>query len=234
MRKYNIILVLLSIFFLMPSVEAKSATVEFEGKSTVEIGDTFIVNMVVDNIDSYDGVVSLGGNLSFDKDVLQFISAEQIDAPYAFHINTDANYKIAGLDFTLSNGIKTKTTIYSFKFKAIKEGNTEISLINQKLTDSQDYLNTTVINKTITVNEVKNVVLNNNVVKNNTQKNNKVEKDTKVEEKIENNDIKVNTENNEIKEIIEKNEIETKIIVKENWFQKQIKRIFNYFIVLFK
>lgn len=151
MKKYNLFILLFSMFFLIPSVDAKSAVVEFESDNTVEVGNVFTINMVVDNIDSYDGIVSLGGNLSFDKNILKFISSEPITTPYQFHINTEANYKLAGLDFTLDNGIKTRTTVYSFKFEALKEGVAEIDLINEKLTDSQDYLNTSVNSKQIII-----------------------------------------------------------------------------------
>ena len=45
-----------------------NATVSFNSDDTVTVGDTFTVKMNVEDIkDTYDGVVSMGGNLSFDK-----------------------------------------------------------------------------------------------------------------------------------------------------------------------
>lgn len=45
-----------------------NATVSFNSDDTVTVGDTFTVKMNVEDIkDTYDGVVSMGGNLSFDN-----------------------------------------------------------------------------------------------------------------------------------------------------------------------
>ena len=129
-----------------------NATVSFDSNNTVNVGDTFTVKMnVEDIIDTYDGVVSMGGNLSFDNTKIEYISSKGIETPYQFQINEDYNYKIAGLDFTLDNGIKNNLTVYEFTFKALEEGNTTITLTNAKLTDSKDYINTNVVSKEINI-----------------------------------------------------------------------------------
>lgn len=129
-----------------------NATVSFDSDNTINIGDTFTVKMNVSNInDTYDGIVSMGGNLSFDNTKIEYVSSKGIDTPYLFQINEDYNYRIAGLDFTLDNGIKNNLTVYEFTFKALTEGNTNITFTNAKLTDSKDYINTTVISKQIKI-----------------------------------------------------------------------------------
>lgn len=129
-----------------------NATVSFDSDNTINIGDTFTVKMNVSNInDTYDGIVSMGGNLSFDNTKIEYVSSKGIDTPYLFQINEDYNYRIAGLDFTLDNGIKKNLTVYEFTFKALTEGNTNITFTNAKLTDSKDYINTTVISKQIKI-----------------------------------------------------------------------------------
>ena len=129
-----------------------NATVDFTGNDTVNVGDTFTISMNVKDVSgTTDGIVSLGGNLSFDNDMIEYVSSTSEKAPYSFSINEDAAYKIAGLDFSLSRGILENTTVYEFTFRALREGNTSITLANYKLTDTEDYLDTTVISKNIKI-----------------------------------------------------------------------------------
>lgn len=131
-----------------------NATVEFTGSKNVIVGDTFTVKMNVKDVNNtYDGIVSLEGNLSFDQNMVEYVSAKSENTPYKFHMNEKYNYKIAGLDFTLDNGIVNNVTVYEFTFKALKEGNTNITLSNYKLTDSKDYVDAKVIGNNITIKE---------------------------------------------------------------------------------
>ena len=185
-----------------------NATVSFNSDDTVTVGDTFTVKMNVEDIkDTYDGVVSMGGNLSFDNTKIEYISSKEIDTPYQFQINEDYNYKIAGLDFTLENGIKDNLTVYEFTFKALQEGTTTITLTNTKLTDSKDYIATNVVTKEIDIiqknknEELKNIeipAINTESIKN--------EKEIKVEQE---NEINLNTEK-ENTEIVKQEEVESK------------------------
>ena len=171
-----------------------NATVSFNSDDTVTVGDTFTVKMNVEDIkDTYDGVVSMGGNLSFDNTKIEYISSKGIDTPYQFQINEDYNYKIAGLDFTLENGIKDNLTVYEFTFKALQEGTTTITLTNAKLTDSKDYIATNVVTKEIDIiqknknEELKNIeipVINTESIKNE-KENTEIVKQEEVESKKE-------------------------------------------------
>lgn len=135
-----------------PVLAAGDAKVTFTGNNNIKVGEVFTVTMNVTDINNtYDGVVSMGGNLSFDNTKLEYVSSKEVNAPYQFQINESYGYKIAGLDFTLENGIYDTTAVYEFTFKALEEGNTNITFTNAKLTDSQDYINTTVISKNVTI-----------------------------------------------------------------------------------
>ena len=209
-----------------------NATVSFDSNNTVKVGDTFTVKMNVEDItDTYDGVVSMGGNLSFDNTKIEYISSKGIETPYQFQINEDYNYKIAGLDFTLDNGIKNNLTVYEFTFKALEEGNTTITLTNAKLTDSKEYINTNVVSKEINIinkKEEKQTPANiKPVVKTeleNTKVENKIETKTKVE--VETN--KTETKEEIIVALLD-NKINTNTKKEENVIEKVINNITNFF-----
>ncbi len=209
-----------------------NATVSFDSNNTVKVGDTFTVKMNVEDItDTYDGVVSMGGNLSFDNTKIEYISSKGIETPYQFQINEDYNYKIAGLDFTLDNGIKNNLTVYEFTFKALEEGNTTITLTNAKLTDSKEYINTNVVSKEINIinkKEEKQAPANiKPVVKTeleNTKVENKIETETKVE--VETN--KTETKEEIVVALLD-NKINTNTKKEENVIEKVINNITNFF-----
>jgi len=156
-------LFLMTFFLMITPVKAMgNAKIEFTGNTNVEIGETFKIDMIVTDIyDTYDGIVSFGGNLDFDENMLEYVSSKGAQNPYLFQMNENAKYKIAGLDFTLDNGIRENSKVYEFTFKAIKEGQTSINFKNAKLTDSKDYIDTVVLNKNVTINS-KGIENNNN------------------------------------------------------------------------
>ena len=137
--------------YLVP-VKASSATVGFSGNSTVSLNDKITIKMYVNGDNSTDGgIVSVGGNLSFDSNHLEYVSGTGTTSPYTFQINKNANYIIAGLDTTLSSGITSKTEVFTFVFKAKKVGTTQVTLTNAKLSDVSSKLTTTVTPKSITI-----------------------------------------------------------------------------------
>lgn len=155
LKRFNLITfiaLICSVFTLNSKVYAASATVEFSSNSTVSVGSQITVTMYISNVnDTNGGIVSAGGNLSFDSNYLQYVSGTGVTSPYAFQINPSANYKLAGLDTSLSNGITTKTKVFTFVFKALKEGNTTITLNNASLTDTAQKVPTSVSSKSITI-----------------------------------------------------------------------------------
>lgn len=153
------LIISLSTFFYTSIAKAATATVGFDGNSTVSVGSNITIKMYVTGGSNIDGgIVSVGGNLTFDSNYLEYVSATGIQTPYAFQINTNANYIIAGLDTTLSNGITSKTQVLTITFKAKKKGTTQVSLTNAKLSDVSSKLSTTVVPKTITINDSSTIV----------------------------------------------------------------------------
>lgn len=209
-----------------------NATVSFDSNNTINVGDTFTVKMNVSNInDTYDGIVSMGGNLSFDNTKIEYVSSKGIDTPYLFQINEDYNYRIAGLDFTLDNGIKNNLTVYEFTFKALTESNTNITFTNAKLTDSKDYINTTVISKQIKIISKSNTVTK---VEEENTKNETIKSPSST--RLITSSNKLTTTNNKIIETtkVKKERIsnEEKQVIKK--LEKSISTIFTTMLKIFK
>jgi len=246
-NKFMIGTVLTGMLLIASPVEAMgNAKVVFNSNDNIKVGETFTVKMSVTDINNtYDGIVSLGGNLSFDESKLEYVSSKGVETPYLFQINEDYEYKIAGLDFTLDNGIRETLTVYEFTFKALKEGTTTITLENTKLTDSQDYINTTVIEKQITIDnkvedkeetkdieteiipEEKNIIKETPIIETKTEKTTnkviKIDKTTKTE--VEETKKEANTEE-KVEIIVEKTE--NKKVVKEKvTFIEKVQKAFN-------
>ena len=209
-----------------------NATVSFDSNNTINVGDTFTVKMNVSNInDTYDGIVSMGGNLSFDNTKIEYVSSKGIETPYLFQINEDYNYRIAGLDFTLDNGIKNNLTVYEFTFKALTESNTNITFTNAKLTDSKDYINTTVISKQIKIISKSNTVTK---VEEENTKNETIKSPSST--RLITSSNKLTTTNNKIIETtkVKKERIsnEEKQVIKK--LEKSISTIFTTMLKIFK
>ncbi len=124
--------------FAVPVDAASSATVGFSGKTEVEVGTEVSFNLNVSNVvDTVGGVVSIGGYVVFDKDYFEYVSASSDGAPYSVSINTKNNYKIGGVDNDMTHGITGNgpTKVMTFKFKALKEGETELTMSDLRISD---------------------------------------------------------------------------------------------------
>ena len=212
--KNKLLLGVISAGVLLTSTNAYAltgnATVDFTGKDTINVGETFTVSMnVKDVMGTTDGIVSLGGNLVFDSDMIEYVSTSTEKAPYMFQINENANYKLAGLDFSLEKGILENTTVYEFTFIALREGNTTITLANQRLTDTNDYIDTTVVGKNINIKV--------------DRKEEKVEKEEVKTEKV----VKVEKEVKKVETKVEKKETNKQIII--NMINKILSKINKLF-----
>lgn len=201
------------LFSTTPVMAKGNATVEFTGENSVTVGETFKVYMnVLDVEDTYDGVVSFGGNIEFDETKIEYISSKSGDAPYLFQINEEADYIVAGLDFTLDNGIRDDLMVYEFTFKALEEGNVTITIENAKLTDSTDYIDTTIISKDINI--VKETIDVEEVVLETEELNN--ENDVVVNDEVPSKIESEETEETQEIEITEVDPVVTEEEVKEN------------------
>lgn len=111
-----------------------TANVKFEGANNINVGDEFTVNMVIDNVsDTEEGIVGLGGYITYDSNVLELVDTYQGDT-YEVLINRNNN-KIIGIDYTMANGIKDRTNVFTLKFRSKAAGNANITLTDGELED---------------------------------------------------------------------------------------------------
>lgn len=150
-------LVSFAAFFLaLAPVKANGiATINVEGKTNATVGETINVNLKLENIqDTIDGVVAIGGDLKYDKEYLEYVGSLDINPNYKTEIN-EKILRIAGLDFTLENGIKEDSAIYTFSFKVLKEGNTSVTFENPEVVDTDaSAIASNVLPLNITINSV--------------------------------------------------------------------------------
>ena len=154
-----ILIVVASVFAIYIKANAAStvgsASIGYTVNNNANIGDEITAKVNVNNVNvdsSNIGICGVGGNISFDSDYLEFISATGMSSPYAVSVNKNNNYKFAGIDFTLSNGFSSATDIITLKFKTLKTGSTTLSLANVLLNDcNNNKLSVTPVSKTITI-----------------------------------------------------------------------------------
>ena len=154
-----ILIVVASLFAIYIKANAAStvgsASISYTVNNSANIGDEITAKVNVNNVNvdsSNIGICGVGGNISFDSDYLEFISATGMSSPYAVSVNKNNNYKFAGIDFTLSNGFSSATDIITLKFKTLKTGSTTLSLANVLLNDcNNNKLSVTPVSKTITI-----------------------------------------------------------------------------------
>lgn len=131
MIKKIIKLTIFLLFFFPLCVLAKgNASVQISGKSSVYIGSNISVKVNLNNISgttNNNGVVSMGGTLSFDSSCLQLV---KIDSSY-FQTN---GLKMAYASSSLI-GIKSSTTMATITFKGLKKCSTSVTISGLKLTD---------------------------------------------------------------------------------------------------
>ena len=190
-------LVSFAAFFLaLAPVKANGiATINVEGKTNATVGETINVNLKLENIkDTIDGVVAIGGDLKYDHDYLEYVGSLDINPNYKTEIN-EKILRIAGVDFTLENGIKEDSAIYTFSFKVLKEGNTSVTFENPEVVDTDaSAIASNVLPLNITINsnnqeevktpEIKTVEKEEKILVNKENK-----KTNDIEEKIENNTV---------------------------------------------
>lgn len=224
MKKKFYVGALVSLMSIPMTVNAAGvSTVKFEGQTNVNVGDEFTVNMVLDNIEgTNNGVVAFGGYINYDNSVLELVSTNQGDA-YEVMINNRIN-KIAAMDFSLENGIKERTNVYTLTFKAIGEGNSSITLTKPELVDANAELVSANVNG-LYVN-AKNIEVKNeqNTVENYVE----VAENTEIEEKNDTTESVVETtvENKEINEVKKEEKIAKKVVSNK----KDTKNLFEIII----
>ena len=215
-----------------------SASVEFTGNRSVNIGDEFKVNMVIDNVtDAEGGIVGFGGYIKFDNNILEIVDAKTANSYFDVYRNARIN-KIAGIDMTLEHGITSKTTVYEITFKGINEGSTLVTLTGADLSDKNaNTLDANVSGLNVSVNAVKEEVVEPVQIVAQEVKNEEktVEKPVKIVNKVEKVDTQevVVEDTTEIKkETVEQKEVKNteKIEKKTKKHEKNLLKIVSNFL----
>ena len=210
MKNFNKILLTGAILLAPTAVNAASANVAITGENSAMVNDTITLNIKVNNVLDAD-VVAVGGDILYNPEYLTLIDTKSVSNNYSFDGNliTDGDYRIAGVDFTMENGIKTDSIVYSLVFRTKKSGNTEITFNNAELVNTNaSVINATTTSKVLNINEkqVAKEIVESSVVTNAEQKNNSV-KEVKV-----NNNLIINTNNNVINNINTANNSEKELL----------------------
>ena len=136
-----------------------TATIEFTGNKSVNVGDEFKVNMVIDNVtDAEGGIVGYAGYIKFDDSVLEIVDAKTANNYFDVYKNDSIN-KIVGIDMTLNHGITSRTAVYEITFRGINEGNATVTMTGADLSDRDaNEVDANVNGLNVTINAVKPVV----------------------------------------------------------------------------
>ena len=203
-----------------------SASVEFTGNRSINVGDEFKVNMIIDNVtDAEGGIVGYAGCINFDSNILEIIDAKTANSYFDVYRNANIN-KIVGIDMTLEHGITSRTAVYEITFKGINEGNTTITLTGADLSDKNaNEIDANVSGLNVAVATVKPVVLD--------EKNG--EKNTYTVEKIKNVDtqeavVEVDTDIKEDTTIQKEEKTAEKVAKKSKKEEKNLLKIVSEFI----
>ena len=203
-----------------------SASVEFTGNRSINVGDEFKVNMIIDNVtDAEGGIVGYAGRINFDSNILEIIDAKTANSYFDVYRNANIN-KIVGIDMTLEHGITSRTAVYEITFKGISEGNTTITLTGADLSDKNaNEIDANVSGLNVAVATVKPVVLD--------EKNG--EKNTYTVEKIKNVDtqeavVEVDTDIKEDTTMQKERKSTEKVAKKSKKEEKNLLKIVSEFI----
>ena len=204
-----------------------TATIEFTGNKSVNVGDEFKVNMVIDNVtDAEGGIVGYAGYIKFDDSVLEIVDAKTANNYFDVYKNDSIN-KIVGIDMTLNNGITSRTAVYEITFRGINEGNTTVTMTGADLSDrDSNEVDANVNGLNVTINAVKPVVEEVKPVYTVVKEENIQTQETVVEETTE---IK--------EETVEQKEVKTtKKVAKKTKKQEKnlLKLVSNFFKKIFK
>lgn len=216
---------------LLPNnVLALNASVNVSGSDTVNVGENFKISVSINDVmGTNDGIESFSGQVSYDRELLEYIGVETNNSNYDFLVNED-NLKLAALDYTMARGIKEDTIIYTFTFRAKSTGNTSISIDNLKVTDSKSYLdanvnslNFSIINKPTTT--AKSNISTREIASKTSSKNAVIESTTLTTETTTSTSTTIKANNVEI----EKNEKQTLVKSIKNAISDFINKIKNIF-----
>lgn len=137
-KKFLGTLLVSSSLVLLPfTVNAESGTVKVNAERNIYNGETEEVTLNVSS-DLEEGLAAAGGDLVYDSSYLELVNVKNTDSKYYFSGSkrNDNTYRIAFIDLSGKNGMKGENTVYTFTFKALKEGTTNVSFENCELVNT--------------------------------------------------------------------------------------------------
>ncbi len=102
-------------------------------KQEITVEDEFTVTLSISNIQGENGILVLGGVLEYDKNMLTLIGRNTGDM-WSLSYNGTTGQFVADRD----GFAKDNQNVITFKFKAIKTGNTSIAVKNLLVTDAEE------------------------------------------------------------------------------------------------
>lgn len=132
----KILLLIIMVFMAIPNVEATgSSQLKLEGASSVQVGQNVEITLKVSNISGVtEGIASIGGEVSYSKDMLEFVSYDVLyDMGMVEYVKETDMF--AAVAFSSSKRLKTDTSVVKFVFKAKKKGTATFSLGNVMVND---------------------------------------------------------------------------------------------------
>ena len=156
MKKFKTLLVVVLgviIAYTTNVLAAGTVTVGMGGNSSVTLNNEIEIPISLSSISgTTEGIVAFQGDVHFDTTYLTLVSVTEATSPYSFDYEVSGNtVYLTGLDTSFRKGVKSTTTIYTFKFKAIKAGTTTVSLENVIAGDPAGDATANNANKQITI-----------------------------------------------------------------------------------
>ena len=156
MKKFKTLLVVVLgviLAYTTNVLAAGTVTVGMGGNSSVTLNNEIEIPVSLSSVSgTTEGIVAFQGDVHFDTTYLTLVSVTEATSPYSFDYEVSGNtVYLTGLDTSFRKGVKSNTTIYTFKFKAIKAGTTTVSLENVIAGDPAGDATANNANKQITI-----------------------------------------------------------------------------------
>ena len=146
---------ILLFLFTTTAKAAGNVSATFSGSNSVTVGSTVTLNLSINSVQgSADGkVYAFGGYITFDPEYLQYQSWSGANSwtGSTGSLGT-GRIKVSTVDFSMANGVSSGS-IGTIKFKALKAGNTTVTMNTIEATDQEKNLDVSFSGKTVTINE---------------------------------------------------------------------------------
>lgn len=145
-------LISLLVFSIMSSVYAASYKAELKSsKNEIKPSESFTVEFKISNIEDEKGLISIGGELKYDKNVLEFESMNE-EGSWAKPTYNEENGKFI---FDRSGPTKENEGVFKVTFKAKEStsGDTTISVENIEASSEAEEISTDKVSATVSIGE---------------------------------------------------------------------------------